>query len=73
MTVPESMLPDLFALERRLSQKIQSGRGIQLSSRDLDLLCLTGAVEFLAVKAAQELQQQVRRRYGITEPEDGPA
>ena len=43
----------LSDLDRRLSRRIDTGRGIQLTSDDLDLLVTTGAIQTFREAVAQ--------------------
>ena len=54
-----SSLPDL---DRRMSRKIDTGRGIQLSPADLDLLVASGAYDALRNAAAEYRKNQCRER-----------
>ena len=55
-------LAGLPRLTRRLARAIDVGRGISLSSEDLDLLVISGAYEVLQKAVAEVLRQQAEAR-----------
>ena len=56
------ILHRLPGLAQRFSRAIETGRTMQLSAEEVDILCLIGVYEVIAIKAAEELQKEVRRR-----------
>lgn len=56
------IMSSLSDLDRRLSRKIETGKAIQLSPADLDLLVATGAIDTFrqAVSEFQRIQCQQR-------------
>jgi hypothetical protein len=64
-----SYLSDILHLDRRLSRAIETGRSIQLSALELDLLCATGAYEALKNAAVEEQKRVSLQRLGISDPE----
>jgi hypothetical protein len=52
----------LADLDRRLSRKLESGKAIQLTPADLDLLVLTGAYGKFREAVVEEQQEQCRLR-----------
>jgi hypothetical protein len=55
-------------LDRRISRALETGKGMQLSAADLDLLTISGAYEAVAMAAAAELKDVAMRRRA-----DGPS
>ena len=55
-------LAGLPRLTRRLARAIDVGRGISLSSEDLDLLVISGAYEVLQKAVAEVLREQAEAR-----------
>jgi hypothetical protein len=55
-------LAGLPRLTRKLARAIDVGRGISLSSEDLDLLVISGAYEVLQKAVAEVLRQQAEAR-----------
>ncbi|MCH2238769.1 MAG: hypothetical protein MK060_12870 [Blastomonas sp.] len=49
-------------LDRRLSRRIEQGKGMNLTADDLDLLVVSGAYEVLRAYAAQYQRDQCRAR-----------
>lgn len=52
----------LADLDRRMSKKIETGRGIQLSPEDLDLLVATGAYDAFRNAVAEHQRNQCLQR-----------
>ena len=55
-------LAGLPRLTRRLARAIDVGRGISLSSEDMDLLVISGAYEVLQKAVAEVLREQAEAR-----------
>lgn len=55
-------MTDLIDLDRRLSSRIGTGRGIQLSPADLDALVITGAVQTFRDAVAEHLRTICQQR-----------
>ena len=55
-------LAGLPRLTRKLARAIEVGRGISLSSEDLDLLVISGAYEVLQKAVAEVLREQAEAR-----------
>jgi hypothetical protein len=49
-------------LLRRLSRRIDQGKGIMLSPEELDILVISGAYEVLAAFATEHLKELARQR-----------
>jgi hypothetical protein len=56
------MVSTLFDLDRRLSRKIEAGRGINLSASDLDWFTVTGGYATLTRARIAEDVQAARQR-----------
>lgn len=57
-------MSSLNDLDRRLSRKLESGRGIQLSAGDLDLLVTTGAYQVFRLAVAEHQRELCQQRSG---------
>jgi ribosomal 50S subunit-associated protein YjgA (DUF615 family) len=58
-------LAGVVELAQRLTSKLASGRATQLSTRDMELMVLTGALRAITDAAASYSEQRTRERVAV--------
>ncbi|WP_374550531.1 hypothetical protein [Sphingobium yanoikuyae] len=56
-------MDDVIALDRRISNQIDKGRGIRFSQEELDLLVLIGAIDVVKAAATEAMKKRAEARH----------